>query len=410
MERRTLAQHKKVLLGGVRRIDSIEVLIADAAGAMLADDLIPENPLPPVTIATCDGYALLASDVASATREAPVTLAVSHDVTWLSRAPRRHIAGTAARIASGAPVPAGADAVIPAGATNLGVAKVDIFAAPRPGANLLPEGSDAPAGKVLVKAGTRLGAQQLGLAAMLGRRRLTVYPTPRVVILAVGNELTEPGVSAKRGGVPESNSHTLSVMVQEAGANAYRVGLVADDRISLRTTIEDQLVRADLILTTGSLSGGRDDSLPDVLAELGEFEVASVALMPGRLHGFGAISAGTRAEPTPVVALPGHPAAAITAFEMYVRPMLRTMSGYAEVERRRVNAASTVAIESPEGVTQCIPMRMAGPRESLTCTPIGDTWQPALADMAQANALAVLAEDVTHIKPGDLVPCLVWTD
>ncbi len=411
MKRLTLAEYQDALLKGVTQIGAMEVLITDAAGSILAEDLASDTALPPVAVATCDGYALVATDVAKATDASPVTLAVSHDVGWDSRGPRRHVATTAARIVSGAPVPLGADAVVPVGATDGGVAKVEVRAATRPGSNVRPAGSEAAAGKVLVKAGTRLGARQLGLAAGLGRRRLSVHPTPRVVIIPVGRELDDASRRGQSGIIPESNSHMLAVMAAEAGANAYRVGAVADDRITLRTTLEDQLVRADLVITTGGLSEARDETLPDVLRDLGDFEVHPVALMPGRRHGHGRVAVGPGEAGTPVFALPGHPAAAVVAFEMYVRPVLRTMSGYAEKHRPRVDARSASAFTSPEGVVQCVPVVFDdahAPRPAATA--VGDPWLPSLADLATATGLAVVPEGVTAVREGDPLSCIVWDD
>lgn len=409
MKRRTLADHQSMLLTGVTQIDAIEVLVADAAGSILAESLVAEAPLPAVAVATCDGYAVASKDVAGASGEKPVVLPVSHDVSWDARGPRRHVPKTAARIVSGAPIPGGADAVVPIGATDGGVAEVSVEAQVRLGANVREAGAEAKAGSVLVAAGTRLGPRQLGLAAALGRHRLSVHPTPRVVILPVGRELADPGRRGGAGGVPESNSHTLAVMAAEAGANAYRVAAVPDDRITLRTTLEDQLVRADLVLTTGGLSESREDSLPDVLRDLGDFEVTGLALMPGRRHGYGRIRAGTSDAGTPVMALPGHPAAAIIAFEMYVRPVLRTMSGYAEAHRPVVRAKAAGALQSPEGVVQCVPVRIDTPHaKDAVATFLGDPWQPSIVDLAAANALAVIPEATTKVAAGDAVPCLLW--
>ena len=411
MSKRTLEEHRASLLRGIDRIPAIDVLIADAAGSVLAEDLVAESPIPFVAVAMCDGYAVVAAEVHGASSTKPIGLAVSQDVNWSVRGPRRHVAGTAARIASGAPVPMGADAVVPVGATDGGVARVEIRASSGVGANVRARGADAEVGVALVPAGTRLGARQLGLAAALGRRRLSVYPRPRVVILPVGAELGDAATRGSGGSVPESNSYTLAVMAEEAGARSYRVGAVPDDRIALRTTIEDQLVRADLVITTGGLSGGADDSLPEVLSDLGTFELANVALMPGRRHGQGSIAVGLHDRPTPVIALPGHPAAAIIAFEMYVRPVLRTMSGYAETERRRVTARATQKWESPPGVVQCVPVRVQGlGTKDASAKVVGHPWQPSLADIARANGLAIIPAGVTRIGSGDALSCILWDD
>lgn len=411
MAKVTLAHYRGRLLKGIETIPAIEVLVADAAGSILAEDLVADGPIPTTSVATCDGYAVVASDIAQATEKTPVSLPVSHDVAWGARGPGRHVPKAAARIVSGAPIPTGADAIVPVGATDAGVAKVSIAAAVKAGANIRTQATDAQAGQVLIPAGTRLGARQLGLAAGLGRRRLSVHPTPRVVVLSVGNELSDPGSKLRDAGVPESNSHTLAVMVAEAGARAFRVGAVQDDRPLVRTTIEDQVVRADLILTTGGLSGATGDTLPEVLADLGTFDVVQVAMMPGRRHGYGAIDSGGTGPSIPVIALPGHPAAAIVAFELYVRPVLRTMSAYPEKDRHRFRAKATDGWESPPGVLQAVPVQVTRPRmRDATVTPIGNPWQPSLVDIVRANGLAIIPEDTTEVGAEDSVLYLLWDD
>jgi molybdopterin molybdotransferase len=407
----TLAKYREKILEGIERIPAIEVLVADAAGSILAEDLIAEGPIPASSIATCDGYAVVASDIAGAKEDSPVSLPVSHDVAWGARGPGRHVPKAAARIVSGAPIPTGADAIVPIGATDGGIAKVSIAAAVKAGANIRARGTDAEVGQVLIPAGTRLGARQLGLAAGQGRRRVSVHPTPRVVILSVGNELSDPGSKLRDAGVPESNSHTLAVMVGEAGARAFRVGAVQDDRPLVKTTIEDQLVRADLILTTGGLSGASGDTLPEVLADLGSFEDVQVAMMPGRRHGYGLIESGGSGPAIPVIALPGHPAAAIVAFELYVRPVLRTMSAYPETDRHRFRAKATRGWESPPGVLQAVPVQVTRPRmRDATATAVGNPWQPSLVDIVRANGLAIVPEDTTKVGAGDDVLYLLWDD
>lgn len=411
MSKVTLTRYRERLLEGIERITAIDVLVADAAGSILAEDLVSDGPIPAASVATCDGYTVVASDIAQATEASPVILPVSHDVAWEVRGPGRHVPGTAARIVSGAPIPSGADAVVPVGATDAGVAKVSISAAVRVGANVRAQGTDAQTGQVLISAGTRLGARQLGLAASLGRRRLSVHPTPRVVILSVGNELGDPSSKLRNAGVPESDSHILSVMVNETGARAFRVGAVEDDRLQLRRTIEDQLVRADLILTTGGLSGASGDTLPEVLAELGSFEVVQVAMMPGRRHGHGMISSEGIGSPTPVIALPGNPAAAVVAFELYVRPVLRTMSAYPEKDRPRFRAKATQGWDSPTGVLQVVPVEIARPRlRDASAIPVGNPWQPSLIDIVRANGLAIVPEDTAKVGVGDDVLYLLWDD
>ncbi|WP_084075129.1 gephyrin-like molybdotransferase Glp [Demequina sp. NBRC 110052] len=407
---RTLEEHRRRVHEALQRIPPLEVMLEAAAGATLAEGLIAEEPAPPLPVAACDGYAVRAQDVADATVAAPVTLVVSHDVRTAGGVPRRHVPRTAARIASGAPLPTGADAVVPTAMTDAGVARVAVSLAAREGDHVRPAGSDAQAGEVLVPQGTRLGARQLAVAAALGRPRLRVSPTPRVVVIAVGGELVEPGTSRTGGGIPESNAHMLAAMVREAGAHAYRVGAVPDERLALGSAIEDQLVRADVLLTTGGLSGGREETLPEVLAQLGEFEVDDVDLRPGGRHGIGAIDVGGDRR-VPVIALPGPPVSAAVAFETYVRPALRAMNGETRTERTPVKARMTTAVTSPSGVAHAVPVALAPyGKDGRAATPVGDLERPTLADLAASDALLLVAPEETRVAPGSTVACLAWED
>ncbi|MDN4471913.1 molybdopterin molybdotransferase MoeA [Demequina zhanjiangensis] len=401
---RTLAEHRRIVAESLEPVPDLDVLIADAPGATLAEDLVAEIPVPAHAVASCEGYAVRADDVAQASPGEPVTLMVSHDVSVEARAPRRHIARTAARLGSGAPLPEGADAVVPVSMTDGGVARVTVTFPVAVGENVRPAGSELAPGRVLVPAGTRIGARQLAVAAALGRPRLLVHPTPRVVVVSVGSELFEPGDA--RGGVAESNGHMLAAMARDAGANAYRVGPVPDDRMRLAATLEDQLVRADVILTSGGLSGGREETLPDVLAQRGEFEVVDLALRPGGHHGFGFLDAGGGRR-VPVIALPGRPPAAAVAFQAYVRQTLLAMSGR-ERSVGMVRARLTQAIDSPAGLAQAVAVRLIPHGDVPWAEPVGDPAAMTLADVAASDALLLVAEHATSLQREAFVECHPW--
>lgn len=306
-------------------------------------------------------------------------------------------------------MPTGADAVVPAVQTDRGLAKVSITAAARAGDHVTTAGFDAAAGSVAVPQGTRLGSRQLAVAAALGRSRLTVRPVPRVVIMAVGSELIEPGTSRPGGGVHESTSHLLAVAVREAGAHAYRAGAVRDDRHELRSAIEDQLVRSDVIITTGGLSASQGDTLPHVLGEFGEVEVVELALEPGRRHGFGFLQASGDDRQIAVFALPGSPVAAAVAFETYVRPALRAMSGRAQHGRRLLMATVKKGWSTTKGVSQLVPVMIEGSQgRGFHVTPAGDPPALSLTALAKADGFVLSTPTNAAVRAGDTVTVALW--
>ncbi|WP_160297468.1 molybdopterin molybdotransferase MoeA [Demequina flava] len=396
----SLADYKRVVHAALGRNPVLDVLIADAVGGTLAEDVVAMRDIPEIPVAACDGYAVTATDVAGGP-----SLVVSHDVSFDDRSPRTHVPGTAARVPSGAPLPRGADAVVPSDHTDGGVARVAITGEVVAGQYVRGAGSDVRAGEMLVSAGTRLGARQVAAAAGLGRPRLKVHPVPRVVIVAVGDELIDPGARRPGGGVPDADSHLMAGLVRDAGAQAFRVGPVPDDPLRLRAALEDQLVRADVLLTTGGLSQGTRDTVASVMRRLGEFDVADVALNPGKRLGLGSIDIGTRH--IPVVSLPGSPAAAAVAFEAVVRPALRDMCGFHQRERDALVATVGQGWSTLEGSVNAVPVTLTRTDEGRIAVPLDD-GQLSLASLAQADALAWTGPDTTEVEPGMRVHCSRW--
>ena len=201
---------------------------------------------------------------------------------------------------------------------------------------------------MVLEAGTRLGPGQLGLLAAVGRDRVVVRPRPRVVILSTGSELVEPGAPTAPGQIHESNSYILTTAAREAGAIAFRVGIVPDDDRSLMNAIEDQLIRADLVLTSGGVSVGAYDVVKEVLCRLGTVAFETVAMQPGKPQGFGTIGPDS----TPIITLPGNPVSSYVSFEVFVRPVIRRMLGVEPLHRPVVRAVCEGAMTSPAGKRQ----------------------------------------------------------
>ena len=282
------------------------------------------TPLPGFDNSAMDGYAVRVADLASL----PASLPVDGDIAAGPASPLRVHPGSCVRIMTGAMIPPGADAVVPVEWTDGGVQQVTIDQRPDVGAFIRRAGEDVKAGELVLPKGTHLGSAQIGLAAAVGRPRLRVRPRPRVVVVSTGSELVEPGTPLQPGQIYDCNSMSLTTACIEAGAIAYRVGIIPDDGKRLLGALEDQLVRADLLVTSGGVSVGAYDVVKEVLSRLGTVGFHKVAMQPGMPQGFGTIGPDS----TPVFGLPGNPVSAMVSFEAFVRPALRRMLGVGEAD------------------------------------------------------------------------------
>lgn len=406
---RSVAEHMRACLDAVGLIPPLEVVLPDAMGAVLAEDVTAPQDLPLVDSALLDGYAVAASDIRDARRDAPVTIPVVADVRAGDIDQLHLVAGTCARIASGAPIPVGADTVVPVEFTDHGEANVQIRLASAAGQNVRRQAEDMAEGSVVLSAGSRIGAHQIALLAAVGRGRVRVHPFPRVAIIAIGDELVEPGQPRQPGQVYDANSHALACAIKDAGGMTHRVSAASDERTKLRETISNQLVRSDLIITTGGLSYGQDDTVKEVLSPLGNVRFDQVAMWPGRQFGVGFL--GEEPNRVPIFCLPGDPVAVQVAYEAFVRPAIRSMSGYTQIYRTTVRAKSTAKFYSLKGKREFVRVAIHGDnREGFTATPLGDPGALLVSELAKANGFAVIPEHVTEIRAGDEVVCMLLED
>ncbi|MBK5306049.1 MAG: molybdopterin molybdotransferase MoeA [Frankiaceae bacterium] len=396
---KTVAQHLASVLSVVHALPPLELGLMDAHGCVLAEDVVASAPLPGFDNSAMDGYAVRVADLGTV----PVVLPVVGDIAAGPASPLRVQPGLCVRIMTGAMMPAGADAVVPLEWTDGGVAQVRIDRRPDVGAYVRRAGEDVTAGTVVLATGVHLGAAQIGLAAAVGRARLVVRPQPRVVVVSTGSELVEPGEPLGPGQIQDSNSPALTAAAVEAGAIAYRVGIVPDDPRKLADTLEDQLVRADVLVTSGGVSVGAYDVVKEVLSRLGTVSFDKVAMQPGMPQGFGTIGP----DRTPVFGLPGNPVSALVSFEMFVRPALRTMLGAVPIERPRVQAVTDVALDSPPGKRSFLRVALEVRDGAYRIRPVSGPGSHLLAGMSRANALAVVPEDVTRVEVGSPVEVLV---
>ncbi|MFD7661741.1 gephyrin-like molybdotransferase Glp [Streptomyces sp. NPDC059788] len=414
----SVADHLDDVLSKIHPLEPIDLHLLDAQGCVLVEDVTVNVALPPFDNSSMDGYAVRVGDVAGATEDFPAALTVVGDIAAGSAVPLAVGPGEAARIMTGAPLPPGAEAVVPVewtdGGTGRGPAEAmrAHSAAPeaaggevrvyRPVAErqyVRPRGSDVPAGELALSAGTVLGAAQIGLLAAIGRATVRVRPRPRVVVLSTGSELVQPGEPLAPGQIHDSNSFQLTAAARAAGAIAYRVGAVADDAETLRATLEDQLIRADILVTSGGVSVGAYDvvkeTLADLSAEEGTVEFRTLAMQPGKPQGFGLIGP----DRTPLLALPGNPVSSYVSFELFVRPAIRTLMGLPDVHRHTSKAVCGAPItSSPEGKRQFLRGRYDA--DTATVTPVGGAGSHLIKALSRADALIVVPEEATEVAEG----------
>lgn len=400
---RAVSDHLAAVLDLLRPLPPLDVSLPDAVGCILAEDIRTGQDLPAWDIATCDGYAVRSADVEGASLERVVELRVLDEVKAGDTDPSRVVPHAAVRIASGAPLPTGADTVIPLPSTDQGEAVVQIHAEAPVGSFVRAQGADLRADQIALATGERIGARQIAVLAALGHSRVLVHPRPRVVVVSVGSELVEPGRQRSEGMVYDANGHSLVTAIQDAGGATFRVAAVRDERAVLTETLEDQLVRADLVITTGGLSFGANDTVKEVLSPLGTVRFDNVDMSPGRQFGVGTIADGT-----PILALPGDPVSALIAFEIFVRPGLLAMAGYAELYRPTMRARLEGAWRSPRARREFVPAMIVGdPDVGYRVSPVNPPGELLLSGFARANSLMVVAQDVTVLEDGEQVAVMV---
>jgi len=388
--------HLAQILEAVEPLSPLDLTLGDAHGCVIAEDVVSSFPLPPFDNSAMDGYAVRSSDLTAATESQPVTLPVVGDIAAGSSGPYTVQPGLCVRIMTGAPMPAGADAVVPLEWTDGGIAQVAIRRPADPGAHVRRAGEDAPTGTTVLTAGTHLGATQIGLLAAVGRERVAARPRPRVVVLSTGSELVDPGNPLAPGQIPDANSSLLTAAAQEAGGIAYRVGIVPDDPRQLLDTLEDQLIRADAVVTSGGVSVGAYDVVKEAIGRLGPVTFSRVAMQPGMPQSFGLIGP----ERTPFFGLPGNPVSAYVSFEVFVRPALRRMLGVEAIHRPTLRARLTAPLTSPPGKRTYARAQLSVEHGAYSVTPVGGNGSHLISSLAHANALVMIPENVTELEAG----------
>ena len=369
--------------------------LEEAEGGVLAADATARSPLPSFDNSSMDGYAVQAADVVAATAAAPVFLPVASQIPAGDTSPHVLRVGTCARIMTGAPLPAGADAVVPVEWTDGGRDRVAISQPAAPGHAIRRRGDDVAEGQLMVPAGALLGPSQIALLAAGPWPRGAHRPRPQVAVIATGNELTEPGSPLVPGQIWDSNSYLLAAAVRQAGGVAQR-HRVKDDPDAVVAALDELSASADLLVTSGGISmGGEHDVVKAALAGHAEVAFRKVAMQPGMPQGFGVVGRSR----TPLFTLPGNPVSAFVSFQLFVRPAMAARQGRALAPPPLSPAVLTVSVRSPAQRRSYL--RGVLDHAAGTVTPLPGQGSHQLGALALANALIVVPEQVTSMQAGD---------
>jgi len=428
--------HLADILGTVRPLPPTELSLGDADGLVLAEDVTASTPLPSFDNSAMDGYAVRVEDVAAASEQAPVTLPVVAEVAAGDTGAYALQAGTAIRIMTGAMMPHGTEAVIPVEWTDGGKTRVAIRDRAERGHAIRLAGGDARAGEVLVGEGTMLRPMHIAVIAAAGRGAVRVRPRPRVVVLSTGSELAEPGTPIVPGRIWDSNSFMIAAAAREAGCLAYRQAIVPDRPEEVLPAIEDQLVRADLMITTGGVSmGGEYDVVKAALQQLGTIEFRKVAMQPGMPQGFGTVALPASAaqedgsrpgllgrladrgevpespvrpgehDHVPIFTLPGNPVSAYVSFQVFVRPAIGALQAYGGLGLEEIRAELTGPVRSPPGRRSFL--RGVLDRSRARITPLTGQGSHQVATLGKANALIIVPDQAVRMAGGETADVLV---
>jgi molybdopterin molybdotransferase len=393
----SVAEYLDLVLDSVSELPPMEMPISDVNGCVLAQDIYARWPLPSFDNSSMDGYAVIASDLVNASEGAPISLPVIDDIPAGFKSLETLQSGQAIRIMTGAPMPAGADSVIRVEDTDGGSEVVQIREPIEVGSCIRREGEDVKAGDLVLTKGTFIGPRQIALIAAVGHGVISVIPKPRVAVLATGSELVEPGTELKYGLISDSNSFLITAIANDSGATAYRLPPAQDDEDTLIEILQDQVHRADLIITTGGVSMGAYDPVKSAFLKLGTAQFHKVAMQPGMPQGFGSVG-----EPAiPIITLPGNPVSAYISFETFIRPAIRKMRGLKQLQRPQRSATLKGELRSPMSKVQFARGRFMD--EGQVELVGAGQGSHVLGGLAQADALIVIPVGVDSITSGEQV-------
>ncbi len=377
-----------------------EIPLLEARSRVLAEDVTSGLDIPPFSRSTVDGFAVKSEDTFGAEENKPVTLKVCGTVS-IGELPNVKVAkGRAAEIVTGAPVPEDADAVVMAEDTGRKGSSLRVFSAVARDENIMKAGSDIRKGQTVLKAGVAVGSREIGVLAAVGLAKVKVYLIPRVAVLSTGGEVTEPGKKLPPGRIYDINAYSLSVAVIESGGKPIYFGIVADDRAELEKALRSALASADVVITSGGVSVGPKDLVPQVADSLGRPGVvfSGVAIKPGKPATFAVVGG------KPVFSLPGHPASALLVFHLLARPVVCGMAGRRATGAPKVKAVAGMKMFPAKGRRTFVMVALRRNRRGrLVADPVESGASGAITTLSRADGFVEVAENVQFVDAGEEV-------
>ena len=395
-------------------LSRIEVLepetkpILDCSGQVLAEDIRSTIDIPPLDNSAMDGYAVKAEDIRGASEASPKILSVTGKVAAGSMPKGEVKRGSAIRIMTGAPLPQGADAVVPfedtdevaRKASHRDLSQIGILREVPEGMNVRRKGEDIAKGSLVLKKGTVLRPSEIGVIASLGRPTVAVIRRPVVSILATGDELTDIDQPLPAGKIYNSNTYTIAAEVRQYGGIAKILGIGRDSVRSLEQKIDEGL-DSDMLITSGGVSKGDYDVVKDVLAKCGEITLQTVCMKPGKPSAFGMIGKGSRK--IPHLGLPGNPVSSMVTFEQFARPAILKMMGKSNLAKPSIRAIMEDDIVNTDMRRLFARVTVAKRNGKYYARVTGPQGSGILTSMVKANGLAVIPENTKRVKSGDIV-------
>jgi molybdopterin molybdotransferase len=394
------------ILSAFQPVETETVQLELCAGRILGEDLRAPGDLPPFDNSSMDGFAVIAADVENASAENPVILAITSDIPAGSTTTGEIRPGQAARIMTGAPLPRGADAVIPVEDSNFAPGlspepppvvipgPVTIFKSMQIGENIRPRGQDVQAGQELLRTGRRIHPQDAGLLASTGKANICLYRKPRIALFSSGDELVQPGQEILPGQIFDSNQYVLAAMLEREGTEVIRLGTAPDDPDAIQSLLQQAVVqKADLIVTSAGVSVGAFDYIRQVIEANGKLGFWKVNMRPGKPLAFGSFDG------IPLIGLPGNPVSAFVGCLVFVLPAVYKLSGREQRLPYRAKAVLSEPVES-DGRESYLRAVVRSEGGQLTASLTGHQGSGNLFSLVQANALLIVPSGVKSLPSG----------